>query len=366
MSSRRRILVLNNYSLARVAEEVQGRLKPDHHLFGVNRLSAAGFTVRVVPFKKFGLLRLINRVLTLIRFPVAIGDLDQQFSAWLSRHDIDLVYSPCQTQTQLLSYLRGLGLFEAPIVTIAHHPIDSGRLRRFRRFFLRWQIRGTDAFPSLSSKVARQLDELANHPGYSPVMQWGPDLDYYPRATGAGSIAIAAGRTARDFVTFGRAATLSGTRAKVICLAQDRLPEFAEFGQNVEVQTAADERAVNYQELCAEFAAARVLAVPLCPGETLAGLTSMTDALGVGRPVIMTRHPLIDLDIENEGIGKWVDHGDINGWADALKWFEENPEKACEMGRRARDIAETRWNSTKFAEQLIAIIDGCLVEVHQA
>src|SRR6516165_1646854 len=189
-----RILVLNNYSLSRVTEEVKAGLKPDHHLFGVNRLPAAGFAIEVVPFHKFGFLRLVNRVLSLIRFPVAIGDLDQQFSAWLSRDNIDLVYSPCQTQTQLLSYLRALGLFHAPIVTIAHHPIDSGRLRRFRQFFVRWQIRGTDAFPSLSAKVARQLNEIANLPGYSPVMQWGPDLDYYPVANGSGSIAVATGR----------------------------------------------------------------------------------------------------------------------------------------------------------------------------
>jgi glycosyltransferase involved in cell wall biosynthesis len=360
-----RILVLNNYSLSRVAEEVEARLKPDHHLFGVNRLSAAGFAIEVVPFQKFGFLRLINRVLSLIRFPVAIGDLDQQLSAWLSRNDIGLVYSPCQTQTQLLSYLRAIGLFHAPIITIAHHPINSGRLRRFRRFFIRWQIRGTDAFPSLSAKVARQLNEIANLPCYSPVMQWGPDLDYYPVAKGYGSIAVAAGRTGRDFVTFGKAATLAGTRTKIICLAQDRLPEFAEFAQNVQVQTATDESAVSYRELCAEFASARVLAVPLCRGESLAGLTSLTDALGIGRPVIMTRHPLIDLDIEKEGIGKWVDCEDVSGWAEALRWFEKNPEKACEMGRRARVIAERRWNSKKFAEQLIAVINGCLSQVHQ-
>ena len=193
----------------------------------------------------------------------------------------------------------------------------------------------------------------------------GPDLDYYPIATGSGSIAVAAGRTGRDFVTFGRAATLAGTRAKVICLAQDRLPEFAEFGRNVEVQTASNERAVSYQKLCAEFAAARVLAVPLCRGENLAGLTSVTDALGVGRPLIMTRHPLIDLDIEKEGIGRWVDWEDVSGWVAALKWFEQNPDKASEMGKRARAIAERGWNSTKFAEQLISIVDGCLAQVNQ-
>jgi glycosyltransferase involved in cell wall biosynthesis len=358
----RRILVLNNYSLQRVAEEVQSRLKPDHHLFGVNRLAAAGFAVRVVPFQKFRSLRLINRILSLIRFPVPIGDLDQQLSVWLSRDEIDLVYSPCQTQTQLLSYLRAIALFHVPIVTISHHPIDSIRFRRLRQFFLRWQIRGTDAFPSLSAQVARQLDQIANRSDYSAVMRWGPDLDYYPIAAGAGSIAIAAGRTGRDFVTFGRAATLAGTPAKIICLARHSRPEFAEFGRNVEVKTASNESAVNYQALCLEFTKARVLAIPLGRGESLAGLTSVTDALGAGRPLIMTRHPLIDLDIEKEAIGRWVDFGDVSGWADALKWFDQNPEEAFEMGKRARTIAESRLNSKEFAGQLVSIIEKCLSE----
>ncbi len=357
----RRILVLNNYSLQRVAEEVQSRLKPDNHLFGVNRLSGAGFDVRIVPFQRFLLLRLLNRIVRLIRFPIAIGDLDQQLSAWLLRNEIDLIFSPCQTQTQLLSYLRAIGLFPVPIVTIAHHPLGSIRLRRFRQFFLRWQIQGTDAFPSLSARVSREIEQIARRSGYSQVMRWGPDLDYYPVATGAGSQAVAAGRTGRDFLTFGKAATLSGTPAKIICLARDHLAEFAEFGHNVEVETMSDELAISYQELCGELNAARVLAIPLSRGESLAGLTSLTDALGIGRPLIMTRHPLIDLDIEKEGIGKWVDCEDVDGWAKALKWFDQNPDEAREMGRRARAVAESRWNSTKFGEQLIAIVEGCLV-----
>jgi hypothetical protein len=36
------------------------------------------------------------------------------------------------------------------------------------------------------------------------------------------------------------------------------------------------------------------------------------DAIGMGKPVIMTRHPLIDIDIEAKG-GIWVNPGDVEG-----------------------------------------------------
>jgi hypothetical protein len=44
-----KVAVLNNYSLLRVHREVTAGRKPDHHLYGTNRLSAYGFEVEIVP-----------------------------------------------------------------------------------------------------------------------------------------------------------------------------------------------------------------------------------------------------------------------------------------------------------------------------
>ena len=38
------------------------------------------------------------------------------------------------------------------------------------------------------------------------------------------------------------------------------------------------------------------------------------DCLGIGKPVIMTKNPNIDIDIEKEGIGHWVEPGDVEEW----------------------------------------------------
>ena len=64
---------------------------------------------------------------------------------------------------------------------------------------------------------------------------------------------------------------------------------------------------------------------------------------------------LIDIDLEAEGIGRWVEPGDVRGWTEALKWFEDNPDEALNMGERARKIAKTQWNHRVFAKQIESI-----------
>jgi len=44
----RTILVLNNYSLTRVSNEVAKDLKPAHHLFGIDALKGAGFSLLIL------------------------------------------------------------------------------------------------------------------------------------------------------------------------------------------------------------------------------------------------------------------------------------------------------------------------------
>jgi glycosyltransferase involved in cell wall biosynthesis len=82
----------------------------------------------------------------------------------------------------------------------------------------------------------------------------------------------------------------------------------------------------------------------------------------MGKPVIMTRQPLIDLDIEAMGIGKWIEPGDVDGWKDAIQFFEDNQGEAIKMGQRARSIVEAGMDSVSFANQLIEIFDNLLTK----
>ena len=70
------------------------------------------------------------------------------------------------------------------------------------------------------------------------------------------------------------------------------------------------------------------IAIPLFDRpNSLVGLTSLMDALGFGRAVLMTYNKFIDIDFEHEGIGFWLNPGDVDGWIDKINWIQNNPDE---------------------------------------
>jgi len=355
-----RVLVLNNYPLDNLWREAENGQTPDHLMFGVNYLPDHGFEVKLAPMNAHRWLSWLSVQLPKWRWPFPLGDLDQQWAARKLLEDADLIYAPCQTQTPVLACLRSLGWLKRPIVALAHHPLERGRLTRIRKPFWRRVVNGTDYFPALCATVAREINALANSPGKSEVLPWGPDARYYPPAEYPGEGVVCAGRTARDLITFGLAASAAGCLTRIICLKSQIVPDFCGFGRKVEVLPQPQSNWMGYPELCGFYAKARALAIPLHPSTSLAGYTSLMDALGMGKPVIMTRLPIFDFDVEALGIGKWVAPGDQAGWRAALEWFDHNPETAISMGQKARRLVEEGLNSHSFADRVARLLKQAL------
>jgi hypothetical protein len=349
----RRILVLNNYPFEDVWEEVRQGDKPDNHLYGLNHFHRRGYEVKIVPFRSSPWLQELD--IRLRRLPFPLGSLEQQVWALGQLKRGDLLYAPCQTQTHALSLIRRLRLLKTPMVCIAHHPFDTGRLSFLRYPYLQQVVRGTDAYPALSTGVAQMLTDAG---AVSSALRWGPDAKYYSPNCEVGEVAVAAGRTGRDFATFARAAIQADVPAEVICLQPDA--SSLSPGPHLKLNIQPAKGYMNYRELMQVYSRARVLAIPLVANTSLAGLTSLMDALGMGKPVIMTRHPLIDIDIEKEGIGMWVETGDVEGWVRALRFFYTHPEESRAMGLRARALVDGGLNSTSFADQVMDLFDRLL------
>jgi len=355
-----RVFVFNNYPFEDVWEEVKRKEKPDHHLYGINYFSTRGYEVHIVPFINSVLLQRVNTQIKNFHLPIPVGDLDQQWSFLKQLTKADIIYAPCQTQTHLLHYLRSICLLNVPIVCLAHHPLQKGRLAWLRKPFVQQFVKGADAFPSLSKGVAEEINTIAQQHDKSWKITWGPDANYYPCSANVGQGVVAAGRTGRDFDTFGLAASQTNSDAIIVCLQNSVSLKFCEFGRNVQILVQPNNDYMKYPELLKICTEARVLAIPMHSTSSLAGLTSLVDALGLGKPVIMTKHPLIDLDIEREGIGIWVKAGDVNGWQEAIQFFEDNPAEAVKMGQRARKLVAGDLNSKAFADQIMDIFDRLL------
>jgi hypothetical protein len=347
-----RILVINDYSLQRSWDHAKAGRSPAHFLYGVDHLAAAGFDIHLVSEQWSRTLATVDRHLR--RFGRLFGSLDRQLAAWPQLRDVDAIYAPCQSQIQGLTYLSAIGVVKIPIICLAHHPIVRGRLGAATRSLARLMIRGLAAMPALSRQVAMEINNLVPERPKSIALQWGPDAAFYPPSAYPGTGILAAGRTGRDFAVFGRAATAARVPATIVCFATDVEPAFASFGDNVRVM--AQSQFLEYSETARMFAGARALAIPMVAQEGLCGLTSLMDALAAGKPVIMTRNPLIDLDIESLGIGRWVDPGDENGWIQALRFFEDQPDVAAEMGQRALGLVRAGLDYRSFSQRVIRIV----------
>ena len=70
----------------------------------------------------------------------------------------------------------------------------------------------------------------------------------------------------------------------------------------------------------------------------------------------MTKNPNIDIDIEKEGIGHWVKAGDTKAWRNLIKWYDENPDRAVQMGIKARYLGQRKYNSEVFSQKLLNIL----------
>lgn len=351
-----RALVVNDYSLERSWEAGRTGESPLHFLYGVDYLATHGFAVTILSEEWSRSLAALDRHLK--RSAVWTGSIDRQAASLGFLRRTDVIYAPCQTQLQALTYLRALGLIRTPIVCMAHHPLVRGRLAAAKRPLARLLLKGLAAMPTLSERVAAEANALSPLRTIATAVGWGPHASFYPPAEYPGEGILAAGRTARDFLTFGRAATQASVSATILCFRSNVEPGFASFGPTVRLMTP--DRFLEYRVTARMFSQARALAIPMFAQDGLCGLTSLLDALGAGKPVIMTRNSFIDIDVERLGIGRWVEPGDVTGWVEAMRFFDENPDAAVEMGRRARALVDAGLDYQSFSRRIANLIRGSL------
>lgn len=330
---------------------------PAHHLWGAAHLKDFGIQTDILPFEKFPTLNNYWRLQKFLKLDqLGMRGLDQQIRA-LASCPHDLIYSACQNHTFLLARLRALGILRTPVIAVIHHPVAQGSAEKI--FFT-----GHDRLICLSESVRQQL--LAGYAFLDPEkvikLDWGVDEAFYGDYREAGSdisntipVIVSAGKSNRDHDVLVTAASGLNCQVHIYC-SEDSKPKVNPLPSNVVLTTGAKRaNPASYRELVEVYKQAFAIAIPLNETDALAGLTSLMDALAVGRPVIMTRNPYIDIDIEALGIGIWCDTADDAGWRAALSRLLNNPAEAANMGRKARQLADERYNILEFTKDLATV-----------
>jgi glycosyltransferase involved in cell wall biosynthesis len=347
-----KILVLNNYSLGRVASEIERGNKPNHHLYGVDFLKKQGYNVVIIPFIEDNVASRKNVHKFLDRFNSILGDVNQQIACLKQLNKGDVIFAPCETQTSFLSYLKALRLINNRIIVISHATPLRGKYHAIKKILFNIELRNTDTYNSLSKKISEEVNRIAAY-HKSDAISWGPDINFYEKYIKKENPSnfgfFCAGRTGRDYATLIKGAELNNAQLSVFYLSiQDQFSS-----QNDNIFIRRDVREINFAN---EIAHCRAVCIPLFEYKHSAvGLTSLTDAIGMGKPVIMTKQEFIDVDIEKEGIGIWVEPGNPQKWKEAFEVLN-NDKIYNEMSANSLRYRNEYFNYNTYCSQLLAYI----------
>ncbi|HYP89806.1 MAG TPA: glycosyltransferase [Polyangiaceae bacterium] len=329
-----RVLFINDYPMVKCAGLCDDGEYPTQHLWGMRDIGEHGFDVEYFPDRTW-----LGQP-KLLRYGV------QQLQVALRASGADLVYSASQHCAWLLARMRTLGLLGKPLVSMVHHPL-RGALQNGAF------VSGHDKLLFLSSRVEQDVKERfkPRHEA-TATLRWGPDVRFSSAIEPEGQAVdvLAAGKTNRDFPTFVEACRGEPWSSVIYC-ARGNVAKVLDPPANVAIHTNDTGHVLSYRELYQRSKRVRIIAVPLSEVDALAGLTSVLDALALGKPLIMTRNRWLDFDPQAAGVGYTLDVGDVEGWRQALRRILNDPELERTMGERARAIAE-RMNIRTFTAEL--------------
>ena len=355
------IAVLNNYDLGKVENEVSRHEVPNHLLFGTDYLRKIGHTI--TNFSVTSKLKDKNSFLSGAFYSfLHLENIELQKSVLKRINEFDLIYCLCGGVSEWLYFQSMRKKFKKPILTIYHHPLPNGKLDPIRNFLRKRIFIHQTKILSLANHTAKSFNLMLEKKITQPI-SWGVDHDFYKRITpclnnmNGEEIVLTCGRTSRDLNTFSQAIKESLTKAHVICPADEVITLLLDNNLiSIDPTTYSRGKKVNtYQKMADLMHMVRVIAIPLEKQNTLAGLTSLMDCLGFGKPVIMTKNPCIDLDIEALGIGTWVEPYDVTGWSRAIKWHFSNANQSRMMGKQAKALGE-KLSAESFGQNINKII----------
>lgn len=358
-------------SAARVAwitrrEIVTAEELPNNHAWGTDHLFAMGATR--VPTRRIAWLDRLGERLRLG------PNVTEQLWLFLNLRKYDFIIAK---DTDLITVLCGLlWIFRLrkDMFAFLHFPLRRG----VKDFFL---ARRCGTLLALSGKI-RDLS-LKSYPEAEPslvVLRWGVDIEFYDRLRARAAPAPASegmlrvlliGITGRRFGAFVEAVggdpaievrVLTGSPE--VAREISALPNFRSVREDLG-------KPVPYPRLVDNYLACDVVAIPLDmrPASdeelirhraTLWGVTTLMEASALGKPVLMTRNPVLDLDVAACGCGRYIEHDDAAAWRAAIQWCREQKAALPAMGARGRAEVEAACSMRDFQRQLQRIIEDRL------
>lgn len=278
----------------------------------------------------------------------------------------DIIYSPYYQGLEWLIYLKAIGLFRKKIVVWHHNPIEDEPKKFLSRLRRKLFFRGCDAL-LFFTKTLRGLSLNKGCPSDKLfVVDWGPDMAYFdairPLYAECKGYYLMSGSDSRDFDSAMEAFMGLPHIDFDVCPPSDDLYEkYKNASKNTHIYRF-EKNNKGYEKIAqktADCKAVIIITKPVSGRKLPSGLTSICEAVALGKPCIITDNPYFSDEMRHAGFAKFVKVGDVEGIRKAIVELEENPELRLQMSEAALAYAR-KYSSENTAKQLVEIFKNVL------
>ena len=266
----------------------------------------------------------------------------------------------------LMAFLKSLGFYrKRKIIAISHKRLKIGK-NILEQFVYRMVYKHIDMFffhsqQNLDDSVALGLTKRSK----SKFFYWGDELSYVDRTykMSMGDFFISTGRENRDFDLMIKAFAKTNAQLELYTNRinygnnYEDLEEYQNKYPNVDIKFV-DKSNDTTIRLAQRTAECRCVMIPLMKDQInyCVGLTSIIEAMAMGKPIISSPNPYSPVDIAKEKIGIVADSEEE--WVAAINYMQDHPAEAEAMGQRARRLAEEYYNVNSTAKLLDEVLQS--------
>ena len=346
------IIFLHEYLEVREADIEKG-LYPDNHYWGKAGMLSAGWNVNHLKTCDSKWLTRFGRWLTKLarnRF----GDFHAELKLLCNTRKADIIYS-FGIHLFLVTLLRKLRFIRSKVVIWVFREPAPTPWWQFRHLDIsRLNLTGCDGILCLTKKAEATFKVKSPRSSVKHI-PWGVDTKlFFPNNKSGGKYFLAVGKTGRDYKTFLEACFQTNASFRIIApdwsIKNIRIPPNVAY---LKTDSNVPDGAISYPDLRKWYDGCIATCIPLHgDSEDTCGYTNLIEAMAMGKPVLMTRSGALDIDIELQGIGLWINPKDSNDWRDRMNYLAENPKVAEEMGQRGHALTSSIYNSTRFEKEV--------------
>jgi glycosyltransferase involved in cell wall biosynthesis len=172
--------------------------------------------------------------------------------------------------------------------------------------------------------------------------------------TGARPRIVSAGLELRDYPTLLEA--VRGLDVDVLLAAASPWSKRTNETKGRQLPPNVSARSYNYRELRDLYASAALVVVPLYETDFQAGVTTILEAMAMGKAVIVS-HTVGQRDVIEDGItGLYVPPGDPSALRSAINRVLADPSLAADLGRNARRTVESTMSLDLWAGRIAKVM----------